>query len=368
MAIFRRKKGAIIKIESGTPDSFAVEAAKKALDENGIIAFPTDTVYGLGCRADLSRAVKAVYKLKGRSPENPLILFIGSAKDLDKYSRELPGYAEKLVAAFWPGPLTLVVKASDQVKVWKLDKKGTIGIRNPAVPLLSSILKSLEAPLATTSANRSGEPECYSAKQVMETLREPVDVMLDGGEIPREIPSTVLDISSGSPVVLRKGAVPVRSISKTLDMPIKLSKLTVTFVCTGNTCRSPMAEGYLKNILPEKWKERVRINSCGTAAMPGMPAMPNSQQAARRNGFELTQHQSSSCTRDLIARSDLIIAMEDKHRQDIKRLAPEGDVVLMSPDGIPDPIGGTLDDYLKTLDLIKNEMPDVLQLIKEKLD
>ena len=368
MGIFQRKKGAIIKIESGTPDSFAVEAAKDALAEKGVIAFPTDTVYGLGCRADLVKAVKAIYKLKGRNSDNPLILFIGSANELGKFSRELPEYAGKLTKAFWPGPLTLVVKASEQVKDWKLDKNGTIGLRNPAGPLLSSLVKSLEAPLATTSANRSGEPECYSAKQVMESLPGPVDLMLDGGEIPRSSPSTVLDISSGEPVVLRKGAVSVKALSKILDRPVKLRKLTVTFVCTGNTCRSPMAEGYLRYILPAEWREKVRVNSCGTAAMPGMPAMANSQQAAMQNGFDISLHRASSCTRDGIVQADLIVAMEEKHRQEIKKLVPDCEAVLLAPDGVPDPIGGTLDDYLRTLDLIKNEMPDVLQAIKEKLE
>lgn len=366
--MFRRKKGLIISVESGQPDSFAIEQAAKVLNDQGIIAFPTDTVYGLGCRADSAKAVKAVYKLKGRNYKNPLILFMGKAEELGKYSQELPAYTDKLARAFWPGPLTLVVKASPAVKKWGLDKDGTIGLRIPDFSLLQDIINSAGLPLATTSANRSGDGESFSSQEVIASLSGPVDLMLDGGEIARGRPSTVLDITADHPVILRKGVITLNRIQQEINIPVKLSRLQVLFVCTGNTCRSPMAEGCLRHILPKIWKDRVVVRSCGTGAMPGMPAMGNSQQAAAQNGFDISQHRSSACTKDKVRQSDLIIAMEEKHRQDIKKLVPENEVNLLSPDGVPDPIGGTLEDYLKTLELIKNEMPDVLELIKEKLD
>ncbi|MBU1356337.1 MAG: threonylcarbamoyl-AMP synthase [Candidatus Edwardsbacteria bacterium] len=366
--MFRRKKGLIIRVESGQPDSFAVARAAQVLDEQGIIAFPTDTVYGLGCRPDSAKAVKSIYKLKGRDFKNPLILFLGKTEELGQYSQDLPAYAGKLIRAFWPGPLTLVVKASPTVKQWGLDKDGTIGLRIPDSSLLQDIINRAGLPLATTSANRSGFGESFSAQEVMASLPGPVDLMLDGGEIARNNPSTVLDISADHPVILRKGAITLNRIRQEIGIPVKLKKIQVLFVCTGNTCRSPMAEGYLRHILPKIWKDRVVVRSCGTGAMPGMPAMGNSQQAAAQNGFDISQHQSSACTKDRVRQSDLIIALEEKHRQDVKKLAPENEVNLLSPDGVPDPIGGTLGDYLKTLDLIKAEMPDVLELIKEKLD
>ncbi|HAD80981.1 MAG: threonylcarbamoyl-AMP synthase [Candidatus Edwardsbacteria bacterium RIFOXYD12_FULL_50_11] len=366
--MFGRKKGLIIKVESGQPGSFAVERAASVLKEEGVIAFPTDTVYGLGCRADSAKAVRAIFKLKGRDFKNPLILFIGSAGEIQRYSKELPAYAEKLLRAFWPGPLTLVVRASDRVVNWKLDKGGTIGLRVPDNALLQEIINSAGLPLATTSANRSGAEESFSAQEVMGSLPGPADLMLDGGQITRSCPSTVLDITGDHPVILRKGAVPSERIQRELGLPVKLSRMQVLFVCTGNTCRSPMAEGYLRHILPGKWRERVAVSSCGTGAMPGMPAMGNSQQASSRNGFDISRHRSSSCTQGLVRQADLIIAMEEKHRRDVKKLVPENEVKLLSPDGVPDPIGGTPEDYLRTMDLIKAEMPDVLELIKEKLD
>jgi L-threonylcarbamoyladenylate synthase len=366
--MFGRKKGIIIRVESGQPDSFAIERAASVLGKQGIIAFPTDTVYGLGCRGDSARAVRAIYKLKGRNFKNPLILFLASGGEIQRYSKELPGYAEELLRGFWPGPLTLVVRASDLVVGWKLDKKGTIGLRVPDNALLLEIIQAAGMPLATTSANRSGAGESFSAQEVMASLPGPVDLMLDGGQVARSCPSTVLDITGDHPVILRKGAISPSQIQQRIGVPVKLRKIQVLFVCTGNTCRSPMAEGYLRHILPGKWEERVTVRSCGTGALPGMPAMGNSQQAAAQNGFDIRGHRSSACTKDLINQADLIIALEEKHRQDVKKLAPENEVRLLSPDGVPDPIGGTLEDYLRTLDLIKAEMPDVLELIKEKLD
>ena len=98
-----------------------------------------------------------------------------------------------------------------------------------------------------------------------------------------------------------------------------------------------------------------------------MPAMNNSQQAAEANGFSLRNHASASCTKNLLDQADLIIAMEERHRQDVKRLIPDREVKLLAVDGVPDPIGGTPSDYLTTLELIKKEMPDLVQSIKELL-
>jgi len=366
--IFRQAKGQVIKLDEDiaglTETAFQ---AVEALNGGQVLAFPTDTVYGLGCRADQPQAVKKIYRLKGRSFSKPLILFIKNSRDLSQITRQIPDYTQKLINAYWPGPLTLVFHASDQVKKWGLDKNGTIGVRIPKNKGLQAILDGLDRPLATTSANVSGATESWNIQQVMESFKPPVDLILDGGPLPRCRPSTVLDLSRENPVILRRGDIVRQELVDLLLQPVKQEKAEVLFVCTGNTCRSPMAAGYLKHILPKQWKDRVTVRSCGTSALPGMPATDKGQGAAKKCGFDISSHHSRTLTDSLIKQADIIIALEESHRQDVKKLLPKAQVDLLSVDGVPDPIGGTLDDYAKTLDLIKREMPDVLKQIKEIL-
>jgi protein-tyrosine-phosphatase len=261
----------------------------------------------------------------------------------------------------------MVFRASDKVRKWGLDKEGTIGIRVPGHKLMLEILKILDVPLATTSANRSGNRESLSVRQVVDSFDSPVDLILDGGQLTACQPSTVLDLTSPVPAVLRKGGISTEELSLVIGGAVKLDRVEVLFVCTGNTCRTPMAEGYLRHILPKEWKDRVTVRSCGTRALPGMPATDKGQEVCKKAGFDTGGHQSRALTDSLLKQADLVIAMEEGHRQDILKLYPRAPVSLLAVDGVADPIGGTIDDYQKTLDLIKGEMADVLDKIRELL-
>ena len=363
-----RRRGVIAPVDPLRPDRDAVDRAAAVLDQDGVVAFPTDTVYGLGCRAGRAAAIRRVYRIKGRHRGKPLVLMIPRSAPLSDYAAPLPEAAARLAEQFWPGPLTLVVPASPLVRGWKLDRGGTVAVRRPAGAVINAILDRLAAPLATTSANASGQPDSLTADEVVCSLARPADLILDGGPSPRREPSTVLDLCGQVPVILRKGAVARADLERTLGAAVRLRAAVVMFVCTGNTCRSPMAEGYLRRILPAEWRGRVTVHSSGTGALPGMPATDRAVEAARAAGADIRRHRSALLTDRLIRQADLVVAMEERHRQAVRQLVPGSVPVLLAPDGVPDPIGGEAEQYRETLELIKREMPDILTLIGGLLD
>ena len=176
-------------------DAAGVAAASRLLKEGGLIAFPTDTVYGLGTDVLKQDGIERIYALKGREPGKPLPVLVESlskAKELARFDAR----ALALAKAFWPGALTMVLPATAG--------PATIGLRVPDHPLLLKLLKTAGVAMASTSANRSGQPECRSAAEVERELGRDIDCILDGGEVHGK-PSTVVDLTGPELKILREG-------------------------------------------------------------------------------------------------------------------------------------------------------------------
>jgi L-threonylcarbamoyladenylate synthase len=189
-------------------DAAAIAQAARVLAAGGLAAFPTETVYGLGARADDPRAVAALYAAKGRPSFNPLIAHV---RDLDAAKR-LGAFDEralKLAGKFWPGPLTLVVKAASDCAVCELARAGldTVAIRAPAHPVARELLAANNFPIVAPSANRSGHVSPTTAQHVADDLDGKVDLILDGGPAERGIESTIVDFSGATPRLLRAGGI-----------------------------------------------------------------------------------------------------------------------------------------------------------------
>ena len=187
--------------------------AAKCLKSGGIIAIPTDTVYGLAADPFNPDAVQKLYTVKGRPDGKPIPLVLSSVADIQSVAQNLPGFFFHLTDRYWPGGLTIVVEAKDLLPVLTAGGN-TVGVRIPDNLLLLQILRTFGGPAAITSANLSGEPPATSPEEIGEELASRIDMIVDGGKTPGPIPSTVYDISVSPPVIRRHGVISEETLTQ----------------------------------------------------------------------------------------------------------------------------------------------------------
>ena len=206
-----------------------IKDAVLALKQGHLVAFPTETVYGLGADAINEKAVASIYEVKGRPKDHPLIVHISSMELMDKWASEIPEYAIKLARAFWPGPMTLILPKTDLAKNFITGGQDNVGIRVPAHTVALAILKEFEAQgglgVAAPSANRFGKVSPTSADDVKEELSDYLkldDLILDGGPSLVGVESTIIDCTNTTPIILRPGAITTAMINELLGVNIEL--------------------------------------------------------------------------------------------------------------------------------------------------
>lgn len=194
------------------PSPSAVERAAVILRQGGLVAFPTDTLYALGADASNRQAVKRVFAVKGRNPGSPIPLLVADLTMAIQLVGELPEAAMRLAGRYWPGPLTLVVPAPRSIYTALTAGTSRIGLRVPDAPVALALIREFGGPVTGTSANRSGERDPLDANEVLHQLGDRVDVILDGGPLAAGRPSTVVDVTTSPPVIVRPGPVGQREI------------------------------------------------------------------------------------------------------------------------------------------------------------
>lgn len=203
----------ILRVDPSSPLSpGTLEQACGIIRSGGVIAYPTETVYGLGADPFHPEAVERIYAIKGRDRSKPLILLVPDEQTLQDLIDHIPDSARQLMDRFWPGPLTLVFKASSRLPAAVSGEGQTVALRISNHPLVRALLVHLKAPLTSSSANRSQEPPAQSAQDVLAQLGPSVDLILDTGPSANALPSTVVDVSTGDPVLLRPGRIPFEQI------------------------------------------------------------------------------------------------------------------------------------------------------------
>ena len=184
-----------------------VRRAADILRAGGLVAFPTETVYGLGADASSGKAIARLYAVKGRPADHPVIVHFFSAEKAFEWGKEIPESARKLAQRFWPGPLTLILKRSALAKDFVTGGQPSVGVRVPSHPVARELLKEFGQPIAAPSANRFGRVSPTTAAHVHEDLGADVDLVLEGGSSEVGIESTIVDLSSGAAVLLRPGKI-----------------------------------------------------------------------------------------------------------------------------------------------------------------
>lgn len=212
----------IVRVDRWNPDGRAIKSAADVLAAGGLVAFPTETVYGLGANGLDGRAVSSIFKAKGRPSDNPLILHFGDRHDVSRVA-VVDERALRIMELFWPGPLTLVLPVRNLVPKEVTAGLGTVGVRMPSHPVALALLQACPFPVAAPSANASGRPSPTDAYTVASDLGEKVDTILDGGSTDLGLESTVLDVTGERPVLLRPGGFPVEALAELLG-PIALPK------------------------------------------------------------------------------------------------------------------------------------------------
>jgi protein-tyrosine phosphatase len=349
-----------------------IDRAVRALGEGRLVAFPTETVYGIAADVSQQAAVARLLRIKGRRPGQPLALAVKSAAAAFDFCPDVSPLGRRLGLRCWPGPLTLVLRGSHPEcqlrRLAPLVRQAVapadfVGLRVPDHRFLLETLQRLPGPLALTSANRSGQADAVSAEEVVEALGDDVDLVLSDGRSRYAQPSSVVRIEGCELEILRSGVLSEAALRR-------CASLIVLVVCTGNTCRSPMAQVLLQRRLADAVGCRIdaltdwglMVISAGVAATSGAAAPPEAVEAMQALGLDLSHHESRPVSDVLVRFADVILTMTRGHREAILAQWPEAEdkIGLVCRDGrdVDDPIGGDVAEYENCARQIDAQLPD----------
>ena len=358
-----------------------VHRAVQTLAEGGLVAVPTETVYGIAASAMNAEAVNKLAEAKQRDTNSPFSLTVKSAEDAEDYAPGWSPTARRMARRCWPGPVTLVVDAEHEEGLARrlpdgvaqyFCPNGTLGLRSPANRVLQDVMRMLAGPIALTSANKLGDPEATTAQQCIEAVGDHLALVIDDGPSHYGQESSVVNVSGGKFDVIREGVVGRQTLER-------LSRVLVVFVCTGNTCRSPLAEGLMRRHLAEQLgvqddeleSRGVIVASAGLAASPGSPASAQTAELLRERGISIDQHSAQPLSEHLVRQADLLIALTQGHKQSILEVWPEASsrVTLVDKEqrDISDPIGGSLEVYRRCAEQIERGIEGHAQTVLDLL-
>ena len=349
------------------------------LRSGGLAVVPTETVYGLAVRLADTQAINKLVQLKGRSENHPFALAFPSADAIGDVCSEMSSLALRLARRCLPGPVSLVLPVPPDSPFWQLPPEvqqsvslqSTICCRVPDHPLLQTVLGEINEPIVLTSANKSGHGETANVEQIIAELGGGIDILLDDGPIVLPKPSTIVKVIGNDYTILREGALKSETVSR-------LAALMILFVCTGNTCRSPIAERLCEKIIAERLQCPIKaleqhgivVLSVGLMVREGESANANAVEVIKEYDLDLSNHRALQINETNVRFADFIFTMTRHHRERILSSWHNADSRLnvLRTDGgdVADPIGGSLSDYRACAGQIRQEIDKRLEEIDVK--
>lgn len=346
-----------------------IREAAAVLNDGGVVVFPTETVYGVAARADRSDALQRLREAKNRSSDRPFTIHIPRRSDAERYVPDLGSYARRFIRKGWPGPLTLIMRTEtpeatpiaadiEPAAVEAIYHDNSVGLRCPDNHVARDLLSETLGPVVAASANPRGHKAPRTAQEASQGLNGVADLVLDGGAARYNKPSTIVRVNDDGYEVVREGVYDDRMLRGLL-------KLSILFVCTGNTCRSPMAAGLARYAIATRLgcdvgalgDRDIEIDSAGTFARSGGPPSESAVSVLKARGIDISDHGAQPLTVELIQRADHIFAMTASHREAVVRMetsAAERTTTLLLDGEIADPFGDAPEVYAKCADTIED--------------
>ena len=333
---------------------------------NAIFLHYTGSMFGMGCSAFNKEVISRISLLKNRQKQSGYIALIPDISWLKRFNIEISKRIKRLLQQYWPGDLSVVLEVADS-RFEQISQNNNVAFRIPTDKLLREFIKNFNEPIISTSVNESGKKPV----QNLDVILGQFDGWFNFAILPshqktsNNSPSTIISFSNSKLNLIREGSIPFSEIDSDFDSP------QILFICTGNTCRSPLAEYLAKKIIIE---DGLKLSAASAGFMEdGMPISKNSEKVLALNGIDASSHVSTLLNDNVLRRSWLVLTMTKKHKEKILQLYPTSASKVFtlseyagSNNDIADPIGKGIEYYKKTFEEINEKIKIIFEKIKEE--